>query len=690
MNRWPVETVVLCVAMQLACDPGVQTVDCAQDPAYCADAANTAGRLYVDPPFGLSFECVTIGCDTKKTLVLENRGDLTLFLTDARLDAGSSDDFSTQLQMEREDGSVLVPQTPTRDTPLTIAGHTRLTMQVRYTPSDARMDAGTMVFEYSDPTGNEEKTSFVRVTISLQARILGEARAALRTDSINFGQVSVFERAESFVDIENIAEGTAVLAIVEAKLDETSDDAFSLGMGWEAFANPGDRVRIPVWFSPRSEGDFFAAVTFATNDPSQTDLHVTLRGFSVDVPTMALSGEMVSGDFGEVRVGASKRLTVTVNNHGGGSIVLQPMFTAETTAFRIVPPEAGFSPIPPFEDENFVVEAAPEAAGDATTELEIRASDAAYKALRLPLHVLGAAPELVPSTAEIDFGNLVQGWTGEPQTLVLRNGGTGTLRINGIALGLGSSRQIHLGELPTLPAMLLPVDPPLEISLYLQAESLGTIEGSLIIDSDDMRASPQTIALHGQVVSCEEDCAFVHGISSCSSGQCALVGCEAGWHDTDVSSDNGCECREERSGSDVGGTCTTGVDLGQVGDDCSSHPSHLEWTANLHDLDDVDLYFIRNDDANSVGCDVFSDSSAIEVSLKAGPPNLLLCARIGEKGSGCGGYTDAFDPRYCGADKVRREGSYGQDDDQEMTVWVMWHPDAQPVCDSYTLRFSGK
>ena len=49
-----------------------------------------------------------------------------------------------------------------------------------------------------------------------------------------------------------------------------------------------------------------------------------------------------------------------------------------------------------------------------------------------------------------------------------------------------------------------------------------------------------------------------------------------------------------------------------------------------------------------------------------------------------------FDPNVCGQNKYEHDGSYGTDDDKDVTAWVMWHPDAAPSCGEYTLKFRAR
>ena len=55
--------------------------------------------------------------------------------------------------------------------------------------------------------------------------------------------------------------------------------------------------------------------------------------------------------------------------------------------------------------------------------------------------------------------------------------------------------------------------------------------------------------------------------------------------------------------------------------------------------------------------------------LLSGPPGLVLCIMLHcEAGVGCGGYTTYFDPNVCGQNKYEHDGSYGTDDDKDVTA----------------------
>ena len=110
-------------------------------------------------------------------------------------------------------------------------------------------------------------------------------------------------------------------------------------------------------------------------------------------------------------------------------------------------------------------------------------------------------------------------------------------------------------------------------------------------------------------------------------------------------------------------------------------------TGNLHNLEDVDLYFVHMDDGGSAFCDTFSDSFRAKVELLSAPPGLALCVNIRASGVGCGGYTNYFDPSYCGQNSYSANGSWADNDDKDVVAWVVWKPDASPICSDYQIKF---
>lgn len=163
--------------------------------------------------------------------------------------------------------------------------------------------------------------------------------------------------------------------------------------------------------------------------------------------------------------------------------------------------------------------------------------------------------------------------------------------------------------------------------------------------------------------------------------------CEDGYHNTDGDPSNGCECREERAGSDVPKHCAGAVKE-TLGDRCSSHQHEKIFEGTLHNKDDIDLYFVKLIDAGSLFCDIKGDTFRGRVELLSGPPGLLLCVRPKKRNSGCVDTDLVFNDLECGRRKYLFDGSRMVNDSLDLTTWPMWHPRANPQCAEYKLLIS--
>lgn len=240
-----------------------------------------------------------------------------------------------------------------------------------------------------------------------------------------------------------------------------------------------------------------------------------------------------------------------------------------------------------------------------------------------------------------------------------------------------------------LPAILHANASTFLIPLHVVAKEVGPSLAELVIASNAIAEPSLSITLSANVLSCDEVCDLDHAEAVCAAEGCAIGVCDQGFHDLDTDVTNGCECQEDQDGNDVGGVCSTGLVVGPLGDYCSNLPFSTTVTGTLHAEDDRDVYFFQTIDEGSAGCDVFQDSSVTGVELVDGPEGLAVCMRFKKAESGCGGYSSTYEPNYCSRTFLFLNGSVGRDDSTDVTVWVMWHPDAEPVCEPYTLKFYG-
>jgi hypothetical protein len=301
---------------------------------------------------------------------------------------------------------------------------------------------------------------------------------------------------------------------------------------------------------------------------------------------------------------------------------------------------------------------------------------------------------LAATPTTLNFGSVVQGWTTDGRSFELSNDGFGELTISSIAFEVGSSSQIRFAEVPDLPVKLSPGDTPVRVTLVMEASTLGSQSATVLVGTDGVdgplgQDGVGRVSVRGLVVDCESGCPMQNATPSCAvNNECRIDRCDDRFHNADLSVGNGCECGEDlipaAAGArrDVPGVCG-GQSLGDLGDECSSRPSEARFTGTIHGRDDVDLFFYRAfDDSSFPTCDVTSDSFRASVRIEGAPAGLRVCAR-GAQNAGCGGENQ----RTCGGTALTvKDGSFGNDDDRDVTVWVEWTPgQEQDICASYTL-----
>lgn len=673
------------VAVAAGCD---QSLDggCNSDPSRCPgkkdDAPIEPPRIYVEPPFGLGFDCVAVGCDQTRTFRVENRGGGEVAVRLVRLSVDSSSDFD--IELASTDGGP-APLFPSLEAPIHLAAGKTFDVVVRYRPSDAIPDEGALWIDWYNGALKAEEAAAERVTLPITTRVLGSAVAELVTPTLNFGFVGAGETVTLPVKVRNATEGSAVLALEVPIVDPSSAPHFSLPpeLTQTTYVNPGETVDIPVSLSPDDVDWYTGTIYIPTNDGGRPQLVVQLLGTAIREPFFqVVQPSDWRVDFGQVRVGSSATREVMLRNLGG-----QPL---SVTATLPVGAEQGFSTpiplgtplptIPPLGHVTFDVSAAPTVGGDVHGQMRFTTNDPTLPEDWLDLQVYGVAPEGAFSPGSLAFGNIVQGWTSEAQTVYISNVGTGELTITGASFELGSSSQVRFATQPGLPVKLRAGDDPLPISILVVAQTVGDANATLLVQTDGIATQELRIPITARVVTCEQGCPVANGSPSCSAGHCEIGSCYSRWHDADGAFSNGCECGEDdtpQGKQDIGAFCSTGANVGPLYD--NSSPKSVTRTGTLHSLDDVDLYFFQAVD-NSQFLD---DDYRVKVELTSAPPGLEFCVRLVDRGGGCGGENQ----RTCGLRSYRGPGNSIGDDSEDVTVWVRWAPTAAPMCGQYTIVF---
>lgn len=668
-------------AFAVGCPSEVAAPGCKGPTCKAVEEENTdPPRIFVDPPFGLGFDCVTLGCDVERRMVVENRGGGVISLVLARTSVSTSADFSLRT-------GTGAPLPFDADSAIAIAPDEPLELFVRYVPSDGVADSGAVTLEWHDQKVAFDDAVLETVELPLSSRALGDAAASADSARLNFGFVPVGGYATRTVTIGNTGEG-GVLGAGPVTLEDGTPAVFvePVAGAWaEQFSNPGEGSTIAVNFRPDSAGTFTGALLVRTTDGAQPTLRIEVAGTAVADPDVDVVTPTV--DFQAIRVGTSRTLPLTIRNNGGASLSLTPSLTgADLTLSSLDPFE-----IAPLESTTLQLTWTPSAGGPLSATASFATNDPDAPQVSVGIVGFSNAPSLSATPANLNFGNVVQSWTTDAQTYELRNTGFGELTISTLAFEVGSSSQIRFAEVPNLPVKLSPNDPPVRVSLFMEASTLGTQSAVVLVGSDGVdnalgQGGVARLTAGGVVVTCEQGCPVNNGEPSCGTGECRIGVCDSRFHDANNAFGDGCECGEDLvpagggARRDVDATCG-GQNIGTLNDDGS--PETATFTGTLHDETDIDLFFYRARDTS----EFLSDSYGARVSLLSGPPGLRLFARFAGSGTGCGGENQRSGP--VGVRGSLSGGGNGiGDDSQDVTVWVEWAPGFPPQCAGYTVRFS--
>ena len=654
----------------------------------CRDAgvdAEEGPRIFVDPPFGVGFDCGRLGCSTEKRLTVENRGTGSVRVVLARLSVGSSNDFVLR---RADEGPLPVDDS----TAVNVRPDTSLPLIVTYTPTDGASDAATLWIDWYDGELPFEDAVIERVELPLTARVLGPPQAELGSGRVNFGYTAPGTTVSGEVVVHHSGED-GILSVGPLVLEEESGMDVSIFRAptpdaWDArLLNPGEEARFAVEFAPDAAHVFRNAALLATNDEAGPQLRVLLHGTGDGEPRLHLSEESADVDLGDVRVGVLRSRDIVIENTGGAPLQVDAAVVAGTTdGFSVAP--ASIAAVAPLQSAVFAVTFAPTRGGDVSGTLRLQSNDPTSSSTEIPLHGFGNSPELIATPEEVQFEDIVLGWSSAPQEVSIQNGGFGELTITSIEFEVGSSAQLRLVNVPRLPIKLAPGEAPLVFSTLVMGTSIGAANGTLIVGSDAVGGADVTrIPLSGRVLSCEDGCPVAHGEPSCASGSCAVDVCDDRYHDADADVGTGCECAEDpipASGGllrDIPGACD-GLNIGPI-HDCSD-PRQVSFSGSLHADSDVDLFFVRANDAGDLFCNGFGDAFYLNVDLTDRMPGMQVCMRRGGEGTGCGG--ELF--RTCAPGHLEYRGVGGAADTSDVTIWVEWANRDLAACGEYTLRVS--
>jgi hypothetical protein len=624
--------------------------------AACASSqAGGLADLRADPP-GLGFDCIAPSCTQERPLRLLAEGGVRVYAL--ALEAGTSRDFQV----------LSAPAVP-----FDLGAGQTVDVVVRYTPSDAAVDAGAVEVSWGPTEGGDPRT--LRVPLVIQT--FGTPQIEVSPASVTFGYVPAGRQGTLDVTVRNVGTGNALLEVASAALQGGVAFAVTPAVPPALVLAPRQETRLTLTYRPPAEGVHVDRLVLSTNDGAAPTVEVPVRGTSVEGPRLSVDpgGPVALGD---VRVGASKTVAFRLANQGGAPLrVMALSFSGPGAASFQVSPEAAAVPaVAPFESVALTVTFAPTETGEHSASLALGTTDPTQAEMRIELTGRGIDPRLAVSPERVDFGQAVLGWRRGPVNVAARNDGYGPLRIERIFMAPGSSAELELGGVPALPVVLEGGE-QVAVELRYVVSSLSTVSGRLVLEGDDAREPRVEVEVAGEGVTCEVGCAMAHATPRCDTGACEIASCESGYYDTDGQVASGCECRIESP--EPSSFCAEAVFQGSLVDDDGDSRTVQ---GQLHHAADVDWYSFFAVDSGGLN-ELFGDDFDVRITL-AGPPGVRMCVFRAQRGAHEDVCPSGVDQPCSGTTSYRDDGSYGSADDADYFIKV-FTTEPPTSCGMYTI-----
>jgi hypothetical protein len=388
----------------LSADPTGGQSGAASKPTAAALAVSgdgtTAGQLALNPS-SLSFGSVTIGSSQSQTVTLSNAGGTSTTISSATVSGAG---FSL---------SGLA-------TPLILAAGQSSSFRITFAPNSAGPVAGSIAIGSTAANSN--------LTAALTGTATTPGALSANPASLSFGGVAVGSSQSQTGSVTN--PGGSSVTLSQATV---SGAGFSVGgLALPITLSPGQTTSFSVTFAPQAAGNLNGTVAFVSNVAT---INVALAG--TGLAPGSLVAKPASVNFGNVQIGSSQPLTITLTNGGSSSVTISqaaasgPGFSVSGLALPLTL-QAG-------QSTSFTATFAPGASGSTTGNVAI-ASSATNSQLNVGLSGTGVTAGLVGvNPTSVSFGTVQVGSTQMHTDVITNSGGSSVSISNATLTGAGFS-----------------------------------------------------------------------------------------------------------------------------------------------------------------------------------------------------------------------------------------------------------
>jgi hypothetical protein len=225
----------------------------------------------------------------------------------------------------------------------------------------------------------------------------------------DFGDIIVGSASDP-VDIIISNNGGSDLTVSDISLSD--DTNYSLAGDTVATIAPGNNHTVTVTFAPTSTGVFDANLAIISNDPDSPSVDVLLSGQGVPVPEPDISVSPENYAFGDVVLGLSSTVIVTVENVGDADLTVSSIEWGFSDADYVITSAPDLPTVlPPTVDIEITF--TPSAAGISGATLDITSDDPDEPLVQVQLSGVGVpicGCSMTPDTGTVSRGETLGFW----------------------------------------------------------------------------------------------------------------------------------------------------------------------------------------------------------------------------------------------------------------------------------------
>lgn len=391
-------------------------------------------------------------------------------------------------------GSSTFSITAAPGTPVSVSPNGVFTVKVRYKPTAAASDTGTLTIDSDDPAEPQ-----IAVPLKGTGANPGPCAFQFVPNPIAFGQISVGTQLPQTLSMWNF--GTSSCAVLGADMVPGSSSAFGVGSPMlPTFIGSNQKVDFTITFAPRSGGAHTGTIQIKAgqNFFSYQNFNIPVSGSAVS-PTICVQPALL--DFGSVPASTTKDLPFSVSSCGAGTLEVRgiQIDAGSSSAYSLPAPPNTPLVLAAGASTTVNVRYGPAQSGPDFGQVAIFSNDGASPKVNVRLrgNVVGTCDKVLAcAPPSLTFPRTPVGQT-STLTFTCTNAGATDLTPTAIRLRAGTSNEFALAFRPVPP--VLKSGDSIRVAVDYTPNAAGIDAGTAEIVSDDCRGT-QAVSLSAEGV----------------------------------------------------------------------------------------------------------------------------------------------------------------------------------------------